>query len=133
MVQTAMCANLRAAHGPYLVDHEIEAGGGFADSVWEPDLGRYPEIKYALLIELKYLKKDDDASPAALAKLRREAADQLDRYAADHDLAQRWCLTNGKLKMENGKCVDGKVPSVELKRVMVVFHAQELLVCEEIP
>ena len=55
VVQTAMCANMRAAHGPYLVDHEIEAGGGFADIVWEPDLGRYPEIKYALLIELKYL------------------------------------------------------------------------------
>ena len=45
-----------------------------------------------MLIELKYLKKEDAASPAALAAIREEAIGQLDRYAADPDLARTWGL-----------------------------------------
>ena len=133
VVQTAMCALMRSAHGPYLVDHEIEAGGGFADIVWEPDLGRYPEIAYAAIIELKYLKADEDVSPAALEKLKAKAAEQLDRYTADHDLAHKWCLGNEKCKMKNEKLRNGSIlSSVVLKRLVVIFKGTELVLCEEL-
>ena len=133
VVQTAMCALMRSAHGPYLVDHEIEAGGGFADIVWAPDLGRYPEIAYAAIIELKYLKEDEKSSPVALAKLKAEARKQLDRYAADHDLEHQWCLTNEKGKKGNGKSQPGSIlPSVTLKRLVVIFKGTELVLCEEL-
>ena len=125
VVQAALCSLLTVAHGPYIVEHELEANGGYSDIAFAPQLSRYPEIGYAALIELKYLKCDKPArgrgvrpvrpSPAALRKLKREAAAQLERYAIDHDLANKWQLDH-----------------VVLKRIVIVFQAQELLLCEEL-
>ena len=128
VVQTAMCALLRSAHGPYLVDHEVEQGGGYVDIVLEPDLGRYPNIAYGAIIELKYIKGEKvrrcegekvrrckggkGIPPATLAKLRKEAAKQLAKYAADHDLVRKWGKT-------------------QLKKIAVVFRGDERVLCEE--
>ena len=119
VVQTALCALLYVGHGPYIVRHERESAGGFVDIAFEPQLARWPEIGHAALVELKYLKASDDASPAALAKIRDAAAAQLARYAADHDLARAWNLK------ENGG-------TVALHRIVLVFHGGDVALCEEV-
>ena len=119
VVQTALCSLLYVGHGPYIVRHERESAGGFVDIVFEPQLARWPEIGHAALVELKYLKASDDASPAALAKIRDAAAAQLARYAADHDLARAW-----NLKEQGG--------TVTLHRVVLVFHGGDVALCEEV-
>ena len=119
VVQTALCALLYVGHGPYIVRHERESAGGFVDIAFEPQLARWPEIGHAALVELKYLKASDDASPAALAKIRDAAVAQLARYAADHDLARAW-----NLKEQGG--------TVTLHRVVLVFHGGDVALCEEV-
>ena len=119
VVQTALCSLLYVGHGPYIVRHERESAGGFVDIAFEPQLARWPEIGHAALVELKYLKASDDASPAALAKIRDAAAAQLARYAADHDLARAWNLK------ENGG-------TVALHRIVLVFHGGDVALCEEV-
>ena len=119
VVQTALCSLLYVGHGPYIVRHERESAGGFVDIAFEPQLARWPEIGHAALVELKYLKASDDASPAVLAKIRDAAAAQLARYAADHDLARAWNLK------ENGG-------TVTLHRVVLVFHGGDVALCEEV-
>ena len=119
VVQTALCSLLYVGHGPYIVRHERESAGGFVDIAFEPQLARWPEIGHAALVELKYLKASDDASPAALAKIRDAAAAQLARYAADHDLARAWRLKEGG-------------GTVTLHRIAVVFHGGDVALCEEI-
>ena len=119
VVQTALCSLLYVGHGPYIVRHEPESGGGFVDIAFEPQLNRWPQIGHAALVELKYLKKEDDASPEALAKIRAAALDQLARYAADHDLARAW-----NLREQGG--------TVAMHRIVIVFHGGEVALCEEI-
>ena len=92
---------------------------GFVDIAFEPQLARWPEIGHAALVELKYLKLSDDASPAALAKLKADAAAQLARYAKDRDLARAW-----NLREQGG--------TVALHRIAVVFHGGDVALCEEI-
>jgi len=118
VVQTAFASLLFVGHGPYLVRHELEANGGYTDIAFHPQLDRWPQIGHAALIELKYLKAKDDASPAALEKIKAEAADQLDRYAKDRDLATLW-----RLKPQG---------TVTLTRLVVVFHGTELALCERV-
>ena len=117
--QTALCSLLYVGHGPYIVRHEPESGGGFVDIAFEPQLNRWPQIGHAALVELKYLKKDADASPEALAKLRAEASDQIARYASDHDLARAWNLREGG-------------GTVALHRIVIVFHGGDIAICEEV-
>ena len=114
VVQAALCSLLTVAHGPYIVQHELEVNGGYTDIAFAPQLSRYPEIGYAMLIELKYLK-GKRTTKAALAKLKSAAAEQLDRYAADHDLVKKWCLDR-----------------VMLKRLAIVFQGDRLVSCAEI-
>ena len=119
VVQTALCSLLYVGHGPYVVRHEQESAGGFVDIAFEPQLARWPQIGHAALVELKYLKLSDDASPAALAKLKADAAAQLARYAKDRDLARAW-----RLREAGG--------TVTLHRIAVVFHGGDVALCEEI-
>ena len=119
VVQTALCSLLYVGHGPYLVRHEQESAGGFVDIALEPQLARWPDIAHAALVELKYLKAADDASPAALAKLKADAAAQLARYAKDNGLARAW-----RLREAGG--------TVALHRIAVVFHGGDVALCEEI-
>ena len=72
-----------------------------------------------MLIELKYLKKEDDASPAALAAIRAEAIAQLDRYAADHDIARVWGL-------------ESSGGHVKLVRLVIVFQGGDRVLCDAV-
>ena len=157
VVQTALCSLLFVGHGPYVVRHEQEAAGGFVDVVFEPQFSRWPQMRHAAILEVKYLKKGGTASvssaadatsrfppasdaqgiprpqavreadalagvcvpPEKLKEIRDAAAAQIERYAADHDLARLWNLK------ENGG-------PVTLHRIVLVFHGGDVALCEEI-
>ncbi len=140
VVQAALCSLLYVGHGPYIVHHERESAGGFIDIAFEPQLNRWPQIGHAALVELKYLKKGGTASmpsadatsaslpvadarervpSEALDRIRTEAIAQLDRYAADHDLARAWNLRE-------------KGGTVTLHRIVLVFHGGDVALCEEV-
>ena len=127
VVQTALASLLYVAHGPYIVQHEQEEGGGFVDIAIAPQLARYPEIGYAAQIELKYIKKDDAVTDAVLAEVRAEARMQLEKYAKGRDLARVW-----NLKPLEGVTEGVPGGTVGLKRILVVFHGGDVIVCEEI-
>ena len=117
-VQATMIAYLRSAVSAYFVRHECEANGGYADLLLEPDLLRYPGVKHALLMEIKYVGSARKPGPKALAAVRKEASKQLKRYAASHDLAKSL-----RLAPKGG---------VKLTRLSVVFHGGNLVLCSEI-
>ena len=130
VVQTALCSLLFVGHGPYIVRHEQEAAGGFVDVVFEPQFSRWPQMRHAAILEVKYLKKGGttavpsaDATervpPERLREIRDAAAAQIERYAADHGLARLWNLK------ENGG-------PVTLHRIVLVFHGGDVVLCEEI-
>ena len=117
-VQATMIAYLRSAVSAYFVRHEYEANGGYADLLLEPDLLRYPGVKHALLMEIKYVGSARKPGPKALAAVRKEASKQLKRYAASHDLAKSLRLA--------------PKGDVKLTRLSVVFHGGNLVLCSEI-
>jgi hypothetical protein len=75
----------------YLIHSEKEINKGFADIVMEPFLLQYPAIKYAYLVEIKYLNAASGKTKKTLLpgledrikKLREEAESQLKRYSLD--------------------------------------------------
>lgn len=81
MIQGFLLAWLNLA--PYFsVVSEQELGGGFADLYLAPFYARYPDMRHAYLIELKYLKRNED-SPERRRRAIAEAEAQLARYAQD--------------------------------------------------
>jgi len=87
-------------------------------------------MRHAAILEVKYLKTGGTASvpsadaqervsPEEIAAIRAAAAAQIERYAADHDLARLWNLK------ENGG-------PVTLHRIVLVFHGGDVALCEEI-
>ena len=122
VVQSTLVALLTAAKGPYLVSHEREAGGGFYDLALAPRLDRWPDIGHAALIEMKYVKAGDPAPTAEqLADIKAKAIDQLDKYSADPALVAKWHLTGTT-----------DVPSVELHRLVLVFHGGDCVLAESV-
>ena len=71
----------------------------------------YPELRHGYLIEVKYLKRSEDASEANVQAAVQDATAQLQRYLADEWLAQLY-------------------PSVEFMGLVVVFHGWEMVWCE---
>jgi len=61
---------------------EAEQAGGFVDLYLAPFYLRYPDMRHAYLIELKYLSRTED-SPAKRARLLEDARAQLRRYGGD--------------------------------------------------
>jgi len=116
-VQAAL-ASLLTAGNAYAVRTEHRAGFGFADLALAPRLINYPNIKYAALLEVKYLKKKEKVTKAMKASLLAEAKGQLERYAQDNNLAEEWSLKPSG--------------TVTLIRLAVVFHGEDLLLAEEI-
>ena len=79
----------------YIIHAEKELNKGFADLVLEPFLAQYPAIKYAYLIEIKYIKPgksnrnaETDVPPEIVSKLREEAEQQLKQYSIDEKYAK---------------------------------------------
>ena len=81
MIQGFLLAWLNLS--PYFrVFSESEQAGGFVDLYLAPFYFRYPDMRHAYLIELKYLSRADD-SPERRARLLADARAQLKRYAGD--------------------------------------------------
>ena len=89
-----------------------ELSKGFADICLEPMTAHYLQLRHGYLIEVKYLKRSEDASEANLQAAIKEAKGQLRRYLADERL--------GRLH-----------PSVGFTGLAAVFHGWEMVFCGE--
>jgi hypothetical protein len=75
----------------YIMHSEKEVNKGFADLVMEPFLLQYPAIKYAYIVEIKYLKAAQSKSEIIsqpdlqdqIKKMCKEAESQLKQYCLD--------------------------------------------------
>ncbi|MGE5340918.1 MAG: PD-(D/E)XK nuclease domain-containing protein, partial [Candidatus Omnitrophota bacterium] len=70
----------------YLIYSEKELNQGFSDLAMVPMLLEYPMIRYAYLIEFKYLKPSENEPKMLEEKIKRlqeEAETQLNRYSED--------------------------------------------------
>jgi hypothetical protein len=103
----------------YITGTEIEMNKGYADLVLKPFYERYKNMKYSYLIEFKYIKRDVDGEKlqSEIESLTKVAKTQLDKYVED-DIAQK---------------MFGLPPYgvMSLKKLIVIFHGWEMLVCEE--
>jgi hypothetical protein len=96
----------------YLTRSEREAGRGFPDLFLEPFLMKHPDLRHSYLIELKYLRRGEDA-PERRAALIADGAAQLRRYLADADLRRR-------------------AGSTQLHGLLLVYHGWELVERREV-
>ncbi|MCP5102941.1 MAG: AAA family ATPase [bacterium] len=64
----------------YIIHAEKEMNKGFADIVMEPFIARYREMKYAFILEVKYLKKGEEKKLDAVVG---KAEEQLKKYSLD--------------------------------------------------
>ena len=103
----------------YYTKTEFEMNKGYADIVLFPNYSQYPDIKYAYLIEVKYIKRDIKAEmlPEEIEQKINIAKKQLEQYTEDHPSRQEYHLK------PNG--------TVELKKLIVVYHGWEMVYCEE--
>jgi len=95
----------------YVIKSELELNKGFADILIKPF---NPYVKYVGLLEFKYIKLTDKADKQTVQKLKQEAVAQLNQYENDSLVTE---YTNQGLN---------------LKKVVLIFHGWEMLVCEEV-
>ena len=95
----------------YIILPEHESSKGYADFYMMPDLLHQPDIVYSYIVEVKYARRD--ASDADIALLKRDAAEQLKRYATDEKVLR----TKGGTKLE---------------LITLVFKGWELVVLEKL-
>nr|WP_303777619.1 ATP-binding protein [Bacteroides intestinalis] len=95
----------------YVLFPEHESSKGYADFYMMPDLLHQPDIAYSYIVEVKYAKRD--ASEGEIASLKKEAAEQLVRYAADEKVLR----TKGGTKLE---------------LITLVFKGWELIIAEKL-
>jgi hypothetical protein len=111
VIQTFLLAYLNVADY-YISRTEVEMGKGFVDLYLEPFFPKYEDIKYAYLIELKYITQSKFTSKV-LQEQVKEAKRQLRQYANDPRV----------IKANRG---------VNLISVMLIFREWELVHCEEV-
>ncbi len=92
----------------FLLRTEPELNKGFADICLEPLIAQHPELRHGYLIELKYLKRSEDASEAKVQAAVEDAEGQLRRYLADERLGRQY-------------------PSVRFTGLVVVFCGWEMV------
>ena len=111
VIQTFLLAYLNVTDY-FITRSEAEMGKGFADLYLEPFMTKYPDLKYAYLIEVKYIKRTE-FTDEKMTELLAEAKAQLTKYAADERIIRK-----------NG--------GAELKRIALIFSGWELKAAEEI-
>ena len=116
-IQAALAALLSTGTA-LAVRTEHRTGYGFADLALVPRIITFPDIQQGAIIEVKYIKKTEPVTESTKAVLLAAAKAQLEQYAADHHLAEEW-----RLKPQG---------PVNLLRLCIVFHGEELLFAEEI-
>ena len=93
----------------YQLMPEYELGKGYADFYFRPN-PQISDIRYAYLMEVKYLKRDEPES--RIATLKEEARTQLLKYASDEIVAQT-------------------IGGAQLKLITIVFRGWEIVGMEE--
>jgi len=111
VIQTFLLAYLNVTDY-YMTCTEAEMGKGFVDLYLEPFFTKYEKIKYAYLIELKYITRSEFTQECLEDKIK-DAKSQLLQYANDSRV----------IKRNKG---------VTLKLVMLIFRGWELVHCEEV-
>ncbi|MCL2065783.1 MAG: ATP-binding protein [Candidatus Cloacimonetes bacterium] len=99
---------------------EKEMNKGFADIVLFPFYQKYPDMKYAYLIELKYIKKDFEGEKLSQEiKIKiKDATEKLTKYSDDHHSKKEFNIA--------------PFGDVVLKKIIVVYHGWDLVYCEEL-
>jgi hypothetical protein len=92
---------------------EPELNKGYADFLLEPVSIKYPDIRYACIVELKYIKRSEYSETILQEKID-EAKTQLNTYQQDPFILEK---------------VDGK----NLLKLILVFNGWELVHKESIP
>lgn len=110
MAQGFLAAYL-AATNYFLFHSEHELGGGYADIFLGPNAVAHPEAGHGYVLELKYLKRSENAE--RIGSLGREAVAQLKRYLDDNTLRQRR-------------------PGVRFIGLALVYHGWELALAEAV-
>ena len=95
----------------YVILPEHESSKGYADFYMMPDLLHQSDIAYSYIVEVKYARRD--ASDVDIALLKRDAAEQLRRYATDEKVLR----TKGNTRLE---------------LITLVFKGWELVVLEKL-
>ncbi len=104
----------------YLSLSEDELSKGFADIVMKPFYLKYPDMKYAYLLELKYINRTDNVNDLKkeISRKVKDATVQLQKYSSDEFSA----------KMLH----TAPFGEVVLKKEIIIFHGWELVYLEEV-
>ena len=111
VIQTFLLAYLNVTDY-YMTWTEAEMGKGFVDLYLEPFFSKYEKIKYAYLMELKYITRSEFTQECLETQIK-DAKSQLLQYANDPRV----------IKRNRG---------VTLKLVMLIFRGWELVHYEEV-
>jgi hypothetical protein len=111
VIQTFLLAYLNVADY-YITRSEEEMGKGYADLYLEPFFPKYPDLKYAYLIEIKYIERKK-WTKALQEEHLEEARKQLRQYAGD-------------------KRVIRKTQQVTLKCLVLIFCGWEMKLAEAV-
>lgn len=101
----------------YVIESEKEANRGYADLAMLPFTARFPDMKYAYLIEFKYIKVSDYTEQIKAGKIA-EARKQLEQYASDDKLAKLMYTA--------------PYGNITLKRLIIIFKGSEMVHLEEV-
>jgi len=94
----------------YVIKSELELNKGFADIFIKPF---NPYVKYVGLLEFKFIHRTEKVDAQKIESLKQEAIAQLQQYEKDD-----W-VTEYTAK------------GLALKKVVLIFHGWEMLVCAE--
>jgi hypothetical protein len=78
----------------YIIQVEKEMNKGYCDIFMEPFLARYEGIKYAYILEIKYIKSGVSPGDEKVRQLKSEAKEQLEKYSIDEKFKKTIEKTN---------------------------------------
>jgi hypothetical protein len=78
----------------FIIHSEKEMNKGYADLTLEPFLARYEGIKYAYILEIKYIKAGVSLGDEKVRPLKSEAEEQLKNYSIDEKFKKTIEKTN---------------------------------------
>jgi hypothetical protein len=91
----------------YIIKSELELNKGFADIFIKPFNNSY--IKYFAILEVKYIKRDEQPTKQKIQTLIKEAKDQLQKYEND--------ILITEFTQQN----------ITLKKIILIFYGWELV------
>ena len=91
----------------YIIKSELELNKGFADIFIKPFNNSY--IKYFAILEVKYIKRDEQPTKQKIQTLTKEAKEQLQKYEND--------ILITEFTQQN----------ITLKKIILIFHGWELV------